>query len=100
MTKCQFLQKTVFSTMKRLVLTSLTHHSVHSAGVDFRLAVLDVAQPGVARRWKASVEQADHGSNYAAFEHIGELLWVPLGYTAETCEISTWKSLVRVVKNY
>lgn len=69
------------------MLTSLTHHSVHPAGVDFRLAVLDVAQPGVARCRQASVEQADHGGSDAALQHIGELLWVPLGYTAETLSV-------------
>lgn len=70
--------------MKRSLLSSLTHHSVHSAGVDFCLAVLDVVQPGMARCWQASVEQADHGCSYAALKQVSELLWVLLGYTEET----------------
>lgn len=71
--------------MKCWACTSLTHHSVHSAGVDFCLAVLDVALPGVACRWQASVEQANHSSSYAALKYVSELLRVLLSHTAETC---------------
>lgn len=64
-----------------------SYHCVHSAGVDFRLAGLDVPLSGVASCWQASIHQACECSDDAALQHVGQLLRVTLSHTTHTRNI-------------
>lgn len=66
---------------KSIICHSSTHHCIHSAGIHFRLADVDVPLPSMASGWQASVDHACDCSNDAALYHIGQLLWVPLCHT-------------------